>query len=119
MLMVYGIKNCDSVKKTKRWLEQAAIPYTFHDFRADGISATLVSYWCAQVDENTLLNRRSTTWKQLSDAEKSMVDNGQLVDLLVSHPTLIKRPVIATQGHVMVGFEPNALTTLLSETHRS
>ncbi len=119
MLIVYGIKNCDSVKKTRKWLEASDIPYAFHDFRVDGISAALVTDWCAKIDERILLNRRSTTWKQLSDADKNSLEQGKLVELLVAHPTLIKRPVIALEDRIMVGSDDSTRTTLLSELQRT
>ncbi len=104
MLTVYGIKNCDTVKKARRWLEQQSIDYRFHDFREDGISKKQLGEWVRKLGRDSLVNRRSTTWRQLSDEDKAISSDKQAIDLLYKNPTLIKRPVIEAKNLLEVGF---------------
>lgn len=101
---LYGIKNCDTVKKARRWLEDQGIEYSFHDFRADGLDAAEVERWLAELGSATLVNKRSTTWKQLDDKQKAKAESGDAVALLVAHPTLIKRPLLDTGKSLHCGF---------------
>lgn len=101
MTTLYGIKNCDTVKKARTWLDANAVPFNFHDFRQDGLSAAQVESWIAAIGMDTLINKRSTTWKELTPAEQASVT----VALIVQHPTLIKRPLVEHQGQVFVGFK--------------
>lgn len=101
---IYGIPNCDSVRKARRWLENSAIPFRFHDFRKDGLSAETIEQWLLTVTWDQLLNRKSTTWKQLSDEIKLGVNSDNIASLLTQHVTLIKRPVLVHNSDVVVGF---------------
>ena len=109
MNIIYGIKNCDSVKKARKLLEEKDVKYQFHDFRVDGISKTLLANWLKSVPYTLLLNKRSTTWKQLDESIRSIVDAGasnkEVIDLFIAHPTLIKRPVLVNDNNeITVGF---------------
>ncbi|HAC34796.1 MAG TPA: ArsC family reductase [Gammaproteobacteria bacterium] len=104
-MIVYGISNCDTVRKARRWLDQQQIDYRFHDLRADGIDADTVQQWCQLVSWEQLLNRRSTTWRQLDENATAAVDQPRAVELMVSHPTLIKRPVLVTDTGIEIGFK--------------
>ena len=104
MLTIYGIPNCDTCKKARRWLDAQGAEYRFHDVRADGIDRATIESWLLQADLKTLLNTRSTTWRNLSDAQKADVDNDSALSLMLEHPTLIKRPVLVHAGGVEVGF---------------
>lgn len=104
MPTLFGIKNCDTVKKARRWLEEAAIDHEFHDFRSDGLTTAQVERWLEQLDWQTLVNRRSTTWKQLPEATRQSLNADNVVELVLDHPTLIKRPVLETDTLVKVGF---------------
>lgn len=104
MLTVYGIKNCDTVKKALKWLDAQGIAYCFHDLRADGLTATVVERWVAALGWESVLNRRSTTWRELTEADKQGLDDATAVALMVKHPTLVKRPVIEGNGFVTNGF---------------
>ena len=112
MLTVYGIKNCDTVKKARRWLEQQSIDYRFHDFREDGISKKQLDEWLKQLGRDRLVNKRSTTWRQLSDKEKAITTDKQAIDLLYKNPTLIKRPVIEANNLLEVGFNDSIIKKL-------
>ena len=107
MTKVYGIKNCDTVKKALKWLDKNSIDYQFHDLRKDGISKTDLQTWIKTVDWEVLLNKRSTTWRQLSDKDKTDVDANKAVSLMLANPTLIKRPVITNGKTTLVGFNDN------------
>jgi arsenate reductase len=104
MTTVYGIKNCDTVKKACTWLNQHNIIFQLHDFRKDGLTKTKVNDWLKSVDWEVLLNKRGTTWRKLSDQQKENFNKKTIVDLMVAEPTLIKRPVLEHDGQVMVGF---------------
>jgi len=112
MPTVYGIKNCDSVKKARKYLEAQGTDYQFHDFRADGLTSDKIDQWLTQTDWQKLLNKRSTTWKQLDEAVKESVGPDNLSDILAQHPTLIKRPVIESEGNLIIGFDAQALDAL-------
>ena len=108
MTVLYGIKNCDTVKKARRWLEENGNDYQFHDFREDGLNQSLVSQWIEQIGQDQLVNRRSTTWKQLSDHDKEMIESKNkqnTIGLLCANPTLIKRPVVEHNQKTIVGFK--------------
>jgi arsenate reductase len=113
MLTLYGIPNCDSCRKARRWLESENADYRFHDLRVDGVSRELLERWLGATDWKALLNTRSTTWRALDDADKSGVDAERAVALMLAHPTLIKRPVIEKGRTVLVGFSPQALAPLV------
>ena len=104
MLTLYGINNCDTVKKARRWLEDHGIEYQFHDFRQDGLDINQLTSWVENLGWETLVNKRSTTWRGLSDKDKNILSKQQAIDLLLIHPTLIKRPVVVKNKTVLVGF---------------
>ena len=105
MTILYGIKNCDSVKKARQWLEQHQITYQFHDFRSDGLSAEQVSIWVELLGWETLVNKRSTSWKALDDDVKRTMSAATAIAAILTSPTLIKRPLLATGTQLMVGFK--------------
>ena len=118
MTTVYGIPNCDSVTKANKWLENRGITYRFHDFRKDGLNADIINTWrSCGATQNMLLNKRSTTWKQLSSGEQEQAAIDALA-LMVQHPTLIKRPVIHSANSILVGFKEEAYQQLLNEESR-
>ena len=105
MTTVYGIKNCDTVKKALKWLDTHNIAYRFHDFRQDGINKAELQQWSKAVGWEALLNKRSTTWRQLPDKDKSDIDANKAIILMLSNPTLIKRPVMTAGKTTLVGFK--------------
>lgn len=105
-LRVYGIANCDTVKKARLWLEARGIDYRFHDFRKDGVPDAALERWAIDPGWERLLNRQSTTWRGLDEIERARArDASSAVELLRTHPTLIKRPVIERPGGLTVGFD--------------
>lgn len=111
---LFGISNCDSVKKAKKWLDNNGTDYQFHDFRKNGLNETTVAAWLNRVDASVLVNKRSTTWKQLDECNKARADSDTLA-LLLEHPTLIKRPVLATATQLFVGFNEAGYQQLFNE----
>lgn len=118
MTTLFGIKNCDTVKKTRRWLESHDHAYQFHDLRADGLDAATMQAWLKQLDKDVLINKRSTTWKQLSDSEKSLFEQDTLsaeaIAIVLAQPTLLKRPILSQQDDLFVGFNDDMYSTLFS-----
>lgn len=111
MLTVYGIKQCDTCRKALKWLEGQGIEHRFHDFRVDGLRADLLAGWLDSSFADKLVNRRSTTWRQLMDEER-LFEGKALLELLLANPTLIKRPVFVADDIVAVGFNPRELAEL-------
>lgn len=103
-MIVYGIKNCDTVKKARRWLDARGVAYQFHDVRSDGLDRQTIQSWLQTVDWKTLLNKRGTTWRQLDDPRKAALDENIAIELMLANPTLIKRPVVTDCSGCMVGF---------------
>lgn len=112
-MIVYGIKNCDTVRKARKFLDERAADYEFHDFRQDGLDERTVNRWAEIVGTDQLVNRRSRTWRELPSKAKADTSEAAMVKLMVSEPTLIKRPVIEIDGLVLVGFDETALTKAL------
>ncbi|WP_328515345.1 ArsC family reductase [Marinobacterium marinum] len=113
MTTLYGISNCDTVRKARKWLEAESIAFDFHDFRKQGLTAEQVDRWCAAAGLDKVLNKRGTTWRQLTDEIKSTTDETALKALLVEQPTLIKRPVLEmADGHIEVGFKAEQYAAL-------
>jgi arsenate reductase (glutaredoxin) len=112
MIKLYGISNCDSVKKAKTWLNQADIPFEFVDFRKDGLSSEQVSRWAKAVGTELLLNKRGTTWRNLEEEQKSKTAEAELVQLMTANPTLIKRPVLESKKGIEVGFKAEQYQSL-------
>jgi len=104
-MILYGIKNCDTVKKARRWLETNDVAFTFHDVRADGLDKATVEAWLQKVSWEILLNKRGTTWRKLEDPRKDNINEANTMKLMLENPTLIKRPVVTVNDDCMVGFK--------------
>lgn len=97
MITLYGISNCDTVRKTGRWLSDAGLTWTLHDYRKQGLDADLLTTLLDQFGDSALLNRRGTTWRQLDAGQQQKADTRQgLAELLLEHPAMIKRPIVKT-----------------------
>lgn len=108
-ITLYGIPNCDTVKKARNWLTENGQPYVFHDFKKDGITTALISGWLHDVPADVLINRKGTTWRKLSDEQKAAADNSNgddagAIELMLASPSVIKRPVLSYAGKTSVGF---------------
>jgi len=106
-ITIYGIKNCDTMKKARAWLGKRGVAYSFHDYKAAGIDRERLERWSKKVGWETLLNRAGTTFRKLPDTDKSSVDAGKAVALMLAQPSMIKRPVLELDGgKLLVGFSP-------------
>lgn len=101
---IYGIKNCDTVKKALKWLDSNNRNYAFHDFKKEGVNREQLAAWESQVGWDTLLNRRGTTWRKLPDEVRDNIDRDSALAVMEDNPSVIKRPVVEHQGQVSVGF---------------
>jgi len=113
---IYGIRNCDTMKKAFAWLAEHEVAHAFHDYRKSGIGKDTLARWCEAVGWEALVNRRGTTWRKLDTAQQALATTDQAIALMADHPSLIRRPVVETAGgELLVGFEParyaRALTT--------
>lgn len=113
MIVMYGIKNCDTIKKARKWLESQNIEYEFHDYREQGINPVQLRVWADELGWETLLNKRSTTWRNLPDETKANMNETLALHVMEDQPTLIKRPVLETGEKRMVGFSEKTWQELL------
>ena len=112
---VYGIPNCDQIRRARAWLDMHDVVYRFHDLRRDGCDAALVTRFIDAVGAEQLINRRGTTWRALDEQRRSQADSDAGArELMVANPALIKRPVLATAERVTVGFDDTAYTRLFA-----
>ncbi len=114
MLTVYGIKQCDTCRKAQKWLTGQGIAFNFHDVRVDGLDMDRLRSWLESPFASKLVNRRSTTWRQLRE-EQQQLQGDALLELLQRYPTLIKRPVFVTDHIVAIGFNPAVLKDRISD----
>ncbi|MEP4147590.1 MAG: ArsC family reductase [Halioglobus sp.] len=94
MITLYGIKNCDTIKKARKWLDDRGVEYTFHDVRAEGLRPDTVRLWLDDLGWETLVNKRSTTWKALDETKRDNMDDTSALEAIVDQPTLFKRPLL-------------------------
>jgi arsenate reductase len=106
MSTIYGIKNCDTMKKARAWLDSHGVRYDFHDYKVAGISKEKLKGWAKAVGWEMLLNRAGTTFRKLPDADKEALNETKAVALMLTQPSMIKRPVLEMNGKLLVGFKP-------------
>lgn len=105
---IYGIKTCDTMKKARTWLDAHGKAYEFHDYRAEGIDRERLNAWADKVGWEVLLNKTSTTFRALPEADKQNLDRAKAIELMLAEPTMIKRPVLDLgRGRLLVGFKPD------------
>lgn len=107
---VFGIPNCDTVKKARVWLEGAGVAYAFHDYKKAGVDAATLNRWADGVGWEPLLNRAGTTFKKLDNADKADIDRAKAIRLMIANPSMIKRPVVEGAGPLLIGFKPEDWT---------
>jgi arsenate reductase len=110
---IYGIKNCDTMKKARAWLEANGVSYDFHDYKAAGVERARLKDWAARVGWEVLLNRAGTTFRKLPDAKKTGLGEAKAIALMLAEPSMIKRPVLESAGKLLVGFKPEEYQSLL------
>lgn len=113
MPTIYGIKNCDTMKKACAWLENHGVQYEFHDYKTAGIDIARLKDWSRKVGWEVLLNSHGTTWRKLSPAQQANVDEAKAIKLMVENPSLIKRPVLENGKNLLVGFAPDRYESAL------
>jgi arsenate reductase len=105
-ITVYGIKNCDTMKKARTWLDEHGVHYGLHDYKVSGIERDRLEAWCKKVGWEVLLNRAGTTFRKLPDADRANLDERKAVALMIVQPSMIKRPVVERGARLLVGFDP-------------
>ncbi|XAW89093.1 ArsC family reductase [Vibrio sp. CDRSL-10 TSBA] len=113
-ITMYGIPNCDTIKKARKWLEAQGVDYQFHDYRKDGVNADLVSEFCQALGWENVLNKRGTTYRQLTQEQKDSLNQDNAIPLLVEQPAMIKRPVLRVDGQLHIGFKAEQYASLFS-----
>ena len=105
--IIYGIKNCDTMKKARAWLDSHGVTYDFHDYKSEGISKDRLKDWSDELGWETLLNRAGTTFRKLPDSDKEELNERKVLALMLAQPSMIKRPVLDLGGKLLVGFKPD------------
>lgn len=113
-ITIYGIKNCDTMKKARNWLDAQGIAYAFHDYKAAGIDQVSLARWVAEHGWETVLNRAGTTFRKLPESERQGLDDGKAIALMLAQPAMIKRPVLDLGTRRLVGFKPEAYAAALT-----
>lgn len=111
---IYGIKNCDTMKKARTWLDKKGVAYEFHDYKTAGIDRARLESWASQIGWETLLNRSGTTFRKLPEKDREGLDERKAVALMQAQPAMIKRPVLDVEGKLIVGFKPDRYDEILS-----
>ena len=104
MITMYGIRNCDTVKKARAWLDARGVAYAFHDYKVSGIDRSRLDAWCGELGWESLLNKAGTTFRKLPESDRKSLDEAQAKALMLAHPSLIKRPVLDLGSRRVVGF---------------
>lgn len=113
MMTLYGIPNCDTIKKARRWLDEHGLNYQFHDYRKDGVERDFLITCCEKFGFDRVLNRRGTTWRKLPDDSKRNLDQDKAVELMMDNPALIKRPILRSNEQFLLGFDQSRYQSLL------
>ena len=106
-ITIYGIKNCDTMKKARAWLDSHGVKYQFHDYKSEGIGKDMLKEWCKELGWETLLNRAGTTFRKLPDADRDGLNEKKALALMAEQPSMIKRPVLDLGKKRLVGFKPD------------
>jgi arsenate reductase (glutaredoxin) len=112
---IYGIKNCDTMKKARAWLDARGVPYAFHDYKAEGIDRGRLEAWARDVGWEVLLNRAGTTFRKLPETDREELTETKAIELMLDQPSMIKRPVLDIGGRLLVGFKPDQYETLFND----
>jgi arsenate reductase (glutaredoxin) len=109
---IYGIKNCDTMKKAFTWLDGHGVAYDFHDYKKAGVTTAQLAQWCRAAGWEAVLNRAGTTFRKLDDADKKALTQDKAIALMVGQPSMIKRPVLDADGKLEIGFKPERYAAL-------
>jgi arsenate reductase len=108
MIIIHGIKNCDTMKKARAWLDAHGTPYAFHDYKTQGLAEAILRAWVAELGWKPLLNTSGTTFRKLPEAERETLNEAHAMALMLAQPSMIKRPVLDLGGRRLVGFSPES-----------
>lgn len=109
---IYGIKNCDTMKKARAWLDAHGVDYRFHDYKTEGLDADRLKAWTGRVGWEVLLNKAGTTFRKLPEGDKANLTEAKARKLMLEQPSLVKRPVLEADGKLLVGFRPEEYARL-------
>jgi len=112
-ITMFGIKNCDTIKKARAWMEGRGVAYAFHDYKSAGIDEPRLRSWAKEVGWERLLNRSGTTFRKLPDAEREGITEDKAIALMLDQPSMIKRPVLEADGELLVGFDPDRYAAVM------
>ena len=112
-MILYGIPNCETVKKARTWLDQRGLAYTFHDYKKAGTDPARLAQWCNAAGWESVLNRAGTTFRKLPDADKQGLDQAKAAVLMAANPSAIRRPIVEYTGGLLIGFKPDAWAAAL------
>ena len=112
MITIYGIRNCDSMKKAMRWLDERGVEYRFHDYRKDGLDVARLEAWEKELGWEVLLNRRGQLWRKLPQSQRDSIDRGSALKLMQDNPGIIKRPLLDLGKRRVIGFSPETYLQL-------
>jgi arsenate reductase len=113
MIKIYGIANCDTMKKARKWLDNNNVEYKFHDYKKSGVPEKNLKNWVKIIGWDTVLNKRGTTWRKLDDNIKDKIDEGSAIQVMLDNPSAIKRPVLENGKVLLVGFKENEYKSLI------
>jgi arsenate reductase len=113
-IILYGIKNCDTMKKARAWLDGHGVSYVFHDYKSEGVAKSKLEAWIKAVGWEVLLNRAGTTFRALPERDKAALDAAKAIALMAAQPAMIKRPVLDRDGKIVVGFKPAVYEALFA-----
>ncbi len=116
---LYGIRNCDTMKRARTWLDARQLPYAFHDYKIAGIERATLERWSHETGWEQLINRSGTTFRKLPEAQRADLDEHRALALMLEQPSMIRRPVLENCGTILVGFDPSAYATALQRTPSS
>jgi len=115
MTTIYGIRNCDTMKRAVAWLDSHCVEHEFHDYKKSGVDPQLLARWSAQTGWQKLLNTRGTTWRKLAEEQRADMNESKAIALMQQQPSLIKRPVLDYNGKLLVGFDEQAYRTVFGK----
>ncbi len=113
MTTLYGLKSCDTCQSARRWLEDHSVDFSFHDIRADGLSEELLEHWQQNLGWEAIINKRSITWRKIPPVDREALDAESALQLILTYPTVMKRPIVDTGAQLLIGFDESALAAAL------
>ncbi len=113
MITIYGIPNCDTMKKARKWLEANGVEYVFHDYKKKGVPQEKLAAWVKEAGWDQILNKRGTTWRKLDASVKENIDDTRAISIMLQHPSIIKRPVLESGSTLLIGFKDTDYQQLL------